>query len=289
MLRKEDFEFGNPLTAYQNEPDAYRIEDLKDEKAYRSAKILGATDCKNLALCPQEFILRRVLEHSGRLPVWLEEKTSDAMLFGTAFHLAVLQPNEYLERVRVINEYYPSFVYKEAKEAKERAIKDAGPDGILLRCQDGWALERMIEALDRRKLTDSLRACDVELPLVAYVDVLGDPMWFKGKLDAYDRNSGIIYDLKTTTSFDAWEEYAEKYFTYVQAYHYAMLIKANKLEFNSFIFVICESVFPFRVKTVKCNPYTRQFEVASNQWIEGIRYFNRARKAKTLEEFMNVV
>lgn len=89
------------------------------------------------------WAFERKMKLDGTLPVWLKDEPSEAMQFGTAVHMALLEPKEF-ERRAVIMPYVESFALKAGKDIKTKAVDHAEAiGGFVLRQEHAWAISQI--------------------------------------------------------------------------------------------------------------------------------------------------
>jgi len=138
-----------------------------------------------------------------------QDPPSNAMLFGTAAHSRIFEPDDYAERA--IEGLHKSDKGKPLADgcawSKHKAVQDENPDNIILHA--GWSrrIEAIAEQVEGNPETlalfrhpDSLR--EVTLIWEEVVE-FGDTKLivpFKARLDMFNKAAQVIPDLKTTTS-----------------------------------------------------------------------------------------
>lgn len=226
--------------------------------AYRAAEGLSGTSASKLWTNP-------TLWHFEQDPLnakFCVRKSTPAMEYGTAVHLAILEPLEFSRRV-VLLRHADSYATKDGLAAKKElsdlieSRKLADP--IVLKPIDLASVERMAESF-RRSWVDynaenfdaleSFNDAQKELPLFShYSDIRDVNVKLKGQLDILS-TTGIVCDIKTTSAFDFFSRDIERNGYDVQLSHYQLLAKDNKYNVKSnILFFAVESVPPFRCAT----------------------------------------
>jgi len=146
-------------------------------------------------------------------------KKSPALLTGTAFHLAVLQPELFS---KIVQEFKGKLNTKEGKAemASLLEMQKTNPEIVIIPSKDMELVRSMSEAVrNNSEAQDLLRGCVFEqagFRKLGIEDVYGySPEFAKIKLDA--KKKGIIIDLKSTTAESMYEIQQA-----VEDYHYDM-------------------------------------------------------------------
>lgn len=166
-----------------------------------SARILDALD----SYADQSGVNWSSLKHILRSPLHYQHartvgvKETAAMRFGTAVHLAILEPEQFRVRYAVEPEF------GDCRSSKNRDARDqwrAEHQHIATMEQDDWdrigACASAVHA--HRPAMNLLRGAEVEQGLTWVDRETGVPC--KGRLDAINGTS--VIDLKTTTSAEPW-------------------------------------------------------------------------------------
>ena len=180
--------------------------------------------------------LKNYLQHDARIAHHLETHPTDsteAMKLGTALHLL-------MEGRYPLVSHFTEYRTNEAK-----AWRDAHPEALKaheLEQVIAWH-DAILRELERVGLLDSYRMSDKEVEF--FTDT------HKAKLDAWDCDSGIVMDWKTTacTSFRDLERDMQRYCWSLQSAHYLDMSKASR-----FIFVVVCKSAPYPVWIVECSP-----------------------------------
>lgn len=282
-LDDKDFEFGNPIARhYAGSIEGICRRSLLEEQAYRSLNVLSSTDIRELSHNPGKWALKTALKITNKTPPWLFDEDTDAYAFGRALHCAALEPMRFKSH-SIVLPYFKSFVLKDARAAKEMAQSEVGPGGFVLKAQEGWAIANILSRI--KGFGIDLSKTENEFPLVGHY---GDYS-YKGRIDAYDHKTGTVYDIKTTGSFDDWDDTSKKYKSFAQAYHYSLLLKLDNRPVNKFVFVVCEKEIPFRVKLVTLEPDTPYWDIAQSDWVIGVSNYQTISQASSVEEFNKIL
>lgn len=210
---------------------------------YRSSLALGGTDARLIAKDFDAWLFKRRLVEAGELPPWMRDEPSEAQNFGTAVHMAILEPERF-ERECVAMPYVESFVRKEGKDVKERALADAKErGGFVLRHEQAWALGHIRANFRAAIEHDPSKVGEVEKVVFGSLDGVA----CKGAIDWL--LDGTVYDLKTTRDITRVSyTFADERYG-VQLAHYARLAGAHRA---GIIWV--ENQAPFRVRLQLLDP-----------------------------------
>lgn len=204
---------------------------------YRASLALGGSDARLIAKDFEAWMFKRRLIEAGELPPWMRDEPSEAQSFGTAVHMAILEPARF-EREAVIMPYVESFVRKEGKDVKERAQAEAKErGGFVLRHEHNWAIDHIRASFRKAIEHDPSQVGEVEKTVFGTLDGVA----CKGMVDWL--LDGIVYDVKTTRDITrTGYTYADERYG-VQLAHYARLAGAHRA---AIIWV--ENQAPFRVQ-----------------------------------------
>jgi len=213
------------------------------------AEYFARTEDMNASWLSDIYTWRRM-----RFPQSITKK-SVALLTGTAFHLAVLQPELFRKRVHRFEGDLKSAKNKAAYAEKQELIKDQ-PEEFILRAADFDLALSMADAVNNdSEAQDILRDCvneqagyrKLNLP---HMEGMKPPGFAKIKLDA--RKRGFIIDLKSTTAKNMRELQSA-----VEDFHYDLKAKyyfkiANGIEevaksgisYERFIWIFATKTIP---------------------------------------------
>lgn len=171
-------------------------------------------------------------------------KATPAMNFGKAFHMYMLEPEKYQEKVRI----------KATPRAKP--IPDGDPEALAISADEDYSLKQMAEQLSKSTIaTDLLYSSDCEYEKELYFKYSDLDM--RSKLDVINIKGKYVADIKTIS--DAYSVYGLKkqIFTYsydMQMVFYRMavsIIYNIPFEDVQFYFIFIEKKPPFGVRTVQ--------------------------------------
>ena len=173
-----------------------------------------------------------------------EEKDTPALLFGEAFHLAILQHDLFEETYVTLPQHF------DGRRAKDKAFKaEIESNGMkILKYDDGEAIKGMAESIRaNQKISRILKTGLAEISCFWH-DPLYPDILLKCRLDWLNMKEGIILDLKST--IDARPEYfksaAYKMGYHVQASFYLSGVSIiTKSEHRDFRFVAVEKTSPY--------------------------------------------
>jgi len=175
-----------------------------------------------------------------------------AMIFGQAFHCAILEPLAFDEHFAVLPDDLDELnkntkKYKEGLvEFKAENLTAGGDPKDILTQADAFVLEAMAESVFNHPI-----ACDL-LSRVVHVEKAF--RWKDERLDVGCRckpdfvtSDGIVGDIKTTRDrLDDWHAQSAVKFRYdIQQVHYSEGLKANGIDVRDFLFVVVEKAAPY--------------------------------------------
>lgn len=201
-----------------------------------------------------------------------ERAETEALAFGTAFHLLVFEPVEALERIAVAPQ-----VDRRTKAGKEAwAAFQAEAEGKLIVKADDWAtMQAMAEVLQHdpaaRDALDGVQDREVSFAWDEPVSVLnpdfgagrsdvpwtGSTLPFKCRADAIDPDAQTIIDLKTTSkgiSRSALSYAMQDYGYAIQAALYPRGLEAHGMEGFRFKVVWASKEPPYDVAVTELDP-----------------------------------
>jgi len=124
---------------------------------------------------------------------------SDAMRLGSAIHLALLQPDEYVKQVKEQPEFNLRTKDGKAEKAKFLALNH---DKIILDSDEAEIVRGIVESVGSIKTASSiLKSGDVEVSAFAEID----GFHVKARMDILHKTCPIIFDIKTTSDCSARE------------------------------------------------------------------------------------
>lgn len=256
-----------------NQP-AYSFKNLPD-KDYRESKGLSKSMLSHFLKSPAHY--KQALETPT-------ERTK-AMNFGVAFHAEILLDDpskEYAIQPEADGRT------KEGKAIKEKFAADNEGKTIISQ-EEGLAIAGMADSVREHSFASSLlenKGASEFSVFAEKTDNVHQPVKLKGRLDAFDETTGIIFDLKSCE--DASPEGARKairmYRYDIQAVHYMYLIlelqKIGAIEWQKdirFFFVFVEKTAPWAVGVYELGNST--LNRARKEWEDSINDFSMCEKS----------
>lgn len=220
---------------------------------YRCHPAISGTDARLMVKDYEAWAFQRRLKLNNEIPAWLVDEPSEAMQFGTAVHMALLEPEEYAKRV-VIMPYVESFAVKAGREIKLGALESAMAieGGFVLRQEHAWAIEQIARNFEPVK-------AEFDGPWFTEVQTFGayEGHAVKGTIDAF--NKWWLIDLKTTRDVTRLRETIASERYNIQLAHYLHLMPAA-----SAAFIFIENAAPFRVSVIRLNE--EEIDMATTAW-----------------------
>jgi hypothetical protein len=176
------------------------------------------------------------IARKGHLPV----KDSDALRFGTLFHLAILEWNKYQEQVA----YKPEGLNLSTKEGKTWKEENAGK---LIHSQADYSRVTGMMGTMPREVLAWLHAGK---PEVTFRNELGG---FKAqcRADSWNEKGNLLYDLKTISAIEKIETEIYKRGYHIQGRFYQRLMQIETGKLPTLRFIFAESAPPFRWRVVQ--------------------------------------
>lgn len=209
---------------------------------YRSSLAISGTDASGASKDFEAWAFERRLKLEGAQLPWLADEPSKAQNFGTAVHMAILEPDRY-EALKVVMPYVDNFALKAGKTIKEEhEAKAREIGGILLRCEEAWAVDQILK--NWRQVAGQVFLAGSTLQVEQRLFGEHNGVQLKGTADAICQ--GWLIDLKTTRDIHKadqlvlWERYN------VQCAHYAHLAGVFRLKV-----VFIENIMPYRIKIIE--------------------------------------
>ena len=176
------------------------LKKLRDDKHYYGAfgkKFLSNSDISTLL--------------SNPLGLGKDDKSSSAILIGSYFHTALLEPDK-LKDFRVIA----------AASRNTKVYKDKSEGKLCLLQGEVNNIELMIDKINNTKICEDLiRGDKINYEVPNIVEIEGN-VW-KGKADVVNHKEDLVIDLKTTADINKFRNSAFRYNYDSQAYIYKKL------------------------------------------------------------------
>ena len=159
---------------------------------------------------------------SNPLGLGRDDKSSSAILIGSYFHTALLEPDKLKDFKVIAAASRNTKVYKDKSEGK-LCLLQSEVDNIKL----------MIDKINQTKICEDLiRDAKVDYEVPNIVELEGN-MW-KGKADVVNHKEGLVIDLKTTADINKFRSSAFRYNYDSQAFIYKELFDYD------FIFIVID-------------------------------------------------
>ena len=159
---------------------------------------------------------------SNPLGLGRDDKSSSAILIGSYFHTALLEPDK-LKDFKVIA----------AASRNTKVYKDKSEGKLCLLQSEVDNLKLMIDKINQTKICEDLiRDAKVDYEVPNIVELEGN-MW-KGKADVVNHKEGLVIDLKTTADINKFRSSAFRYNYDSQAFIYKELFDYD------FIFIVID-------------------------------------------------
>jgi len=237
---------------------------VENENDYHSNKeILSRSDLQNISVCPAYF--KYMLDN----PM---EKTP-ALLFGSAFHKLVLEPDKFLESYAIAMQFD-----RRTKEGKEAYAKfqEENKGKEIVSLPDFETMQQMAHSISENKCSTNILKDTLKESSIYFTERNTD-LDFKCRPDAYkiidreDDKKIICVDLKTCANADLdtiqRETYKRGYDLQAYVYRTGLSALYNVREEDiSFIFVFIEKSAPYLVHNVCCSESV--FESGKNKFIK---------------------
>lgn len=190
-----------------------------------------------------------------------KERTS-AMIIGSAFHTAVLEP----EKIPVEYVVYGDINRRTnaGKAAWETIQKEAG-ERTLIHENDYITVCRMADAVRANRMADYLTHGEIEKSYYVTDQLTGIP--YKVRPDCFKiiNGRGLIVDLKSTTdsSTDSFRREAIKLGYDFQAAMYQSAVQQERGIECDFVFIAVEKEPPYMINIMQCDPLflTRGYDI----------------------------
>lgn len=224
----------------------------------------------------------------GREFIKLTHKESDALNFGRAFHIALLEPEKFAKLVQVRDGGVKTKKHAAQKEKDLQTYGDDALDFIYISEDERNTIDKMREAIyqfdDVKKL---LLPTEKEITGILDFPNGKAPGKFKIRVDAKGRN--YLLDLKTTTAsgFDYFTREIVNYGYDIQAAFYLWV--ANVIEgsetYERWFWLVVEKSAPFRVALYEAPESVKV--VGLKKAFEGVHKIRDAYRENKFSELIN--
>lgn len=197
-----------------------------------------------------------------------EPVETDAMIFGSAYHTFVLEPDKFEDRYYFMDDsaiystligegskspratkIYKDWVENQQRIANDKIILDASTMNILSGMRDRLLGNRFCASLLKNGEPEKSILCEIETSV-------GTNLKIKLRPDYLKADKKIIIDLKTTkdASKEEFPKSAANMDYHIQAALYCDIIEALTGKEQSFFFIAQEKVKPFAFNLFECSP-----------------------------------
>lgn len=198
---------------------------------YHAARAASSTRLKEILRSPAHL---HHMDENG--------KTSDALILGDAFHVAVLEPERFRSKYAVAPK-----VDRRTKDGREawQMFVDANPGVRILTEDQHLAVTGMSRAILRHPMAFDLISSRTETELSMFWEQLMLPC--KARIDAYSLEHRCIIDLKSceNADHDAFGRSVANFKYHVQAAWYIDAARAAGLEVETMVFIAVEKQSPY--------------------------------------------
>jgi hypothetical protein len=210
------------------------VHPFESNEEYHANPAISSTTAKHVLVSEQ-----LLYDHLHKLTPRNETKS---MSLGTAIHCAMLETGRF-KREYVVR---PDGLDGRSSEGKEWRKKSGGKH--ILSRDDSAAID-MILARMPEAVWEVLECCEKE---VSYRVPISDDMEAQCRFDAINRNMGLAYDLKTTSSFDWFDRDVVKYrYDFSAGWYNWVYQRSAAVPLASFTWLVVETTWPFRVDLVE--------------------------------------
>lgn len=163
--------------------------DMSDEEYHSTKEHLSSSGCKELIQNP----LRWRLSQDQKF----DRKPTDAMVFGSAVHAAILQPKNYENLVAIV----PTDINRRTNVGKEEYAQfvEANKGKAFISLEQNNQIVEMQEAIGEHKFASELLGALSNCEVSAFFEVV-DGVKGKARFDGLIIHEDIAVDLKTTKS-----------------------------------------------------------------------------------------
>lgn len=204
---------------------------------YRAHPAISRSDLFKISKSPLHF--RYEMDHP-------QEKTQ-ALIFGSAFHKLVLEPDTFYDEFSVVPDVDRRT--KAGREFWDDYMKSVPPWNDLIRVDDFALINDMAESIKSNKYARALLAGQHEQSFFWTDEMTGEECKCRTDILADIGGVHIIADLKTCTAADtkSFQRDMMKYGYDLQAYMYCEGVKQNTGIDHQFVFIAVEKTPPYAV------------------------------------------
>lgn len=222
-------------------------------KDYAAMPGLNQSKLGAIKSCPQKF----------KWALTSDREDTPAMALGRAIHTAVFQPELFNEEFFCLPE-----IDRRTTKGKEQyaELVTANHDKTVLKQDDfNKALEIATEVRSNPHVMRLLEGAEMELSLDWEDTATG--VLCKGRIDCYNKELGVVVDLKTSIDASPWG-FPKKIYSYGynrQAAWYLDGLQANGESAEHFVFIAVETLPPFSMGLYRLNSDTIRLSKAENE------------------------
>jgi len=212
-----------------------RVDRNMPDAEYHSVRAASASRLKALRRSPAHL---RMMDE--------EPLKGDALAFGSAFHMAILEPMRFADQYVVAPD-----VDRRTKDGKAawQQFQDSliGSGQTALTVDDHLAITGMARAVSANPVANDLIVGRTETELSLFWDELDIPC--KARVDAYNLEQRCIIDLKSTqdASPEEFPRSVAKFGYHIQAAWYMRSMRLAGFEVETMVFIAVEKTAPYGV------------------------------------------
>lgn len=243
------------------------LRNLPDDEYHAAKGVVSKSHLDRMALCPAKY-----LHYLSQPP---DERT-EAMIEGSAFHCAVLEPDAFDGRYVELPDFGP-MQSSTNRKIRDMWIAQEGRGRTVLKpgvVQKLMAMRDSVFAHDSARL---LRGMETEVTALWVEPQTGLPC--KARADGISMLDGVFVDLKKTATADpqAWLRSAAKFRYHVQDVFYSRAFDENGIKIKNFVFVVVEDEPPYVTSFIQLsdddrlageNAYMRELARIRHAWDE---------------------
>lgn len=233
---------------------------------YRAIPALNASFLIDMVRSPAHAVQHR-----------MQNEATPAMAFGSAFHAAVLEPDEFSKKYRELPPM--DFRTKAGKETKAALIA-ASPEAVLLSADDAAQIRSMQFSISKHEIASKLCSGEGEHEFVLQWQQGDVPC--KARIDrrkVHNSHYADVCDLKTTSdaTFRGFSQSVVKYGYHMQAAWYIEGLKRNNIRCDRFCFICIETVAPFAVAVYELDELL--IEIANEEIAKQFEIYKECQKS----------
>ncbi|HKP00898.1 MAG TPA: PD-(D/E)XK nuclease-like domain-containing protein [Nitrospiraceae bacterium] len=229
------------------------------DSEYRSVEAVSQSHLKRILLSPLHFYNEVVNPR----------EMTDAQRLGLAVHHDLLGCHEKCHMI-----VRPEDMSPYTKEGKAWKADQLSKGNIIVEAEEILRIANMRKSLEEDPDVNICLRGDAEVSCFAEMEVCGESVLCKGRLDLLPKKSDTIVDVKTchSGSLHSINNDIAKFFYAFQAVHYLKLFNASRfpgeLERDKFLFVFIESEPPHGIRKIMLSE--RWLQLAEEQWLQAM-------------------